>query len=242
MCKTNEDLFVILIGNKARQGKDALALSFKKQFPNSEILHFADAVKEEVMNKKRKYPLIYKQDDHFHLLDRELGTPIYQPFYYLEFPMLNDIFNNRGITEYWGMDGNGHDEHKDGLMLQFWGTDFRRKYTRETYWVDIICDKILDLKKDGGIKYVMLPDTRFLNEYKLIYRLQDSEFVTRYVSVERYYEDGTRFLADDRDNLHISETELDGVHADYTFTNINGQLDAIDKYASYLQSSLVRSH
>jgi len=229
---------VILIGNKARQGKDSLAVSYKKQFPDTEILHFADAVKEEVMNKPRKYPLIYKEDDYFYLLDRVTDTPIYQPFKSSEFPMLIDIFNTRNITEYWGMDGNGHDEHKDGRMLQFWGTDFRRQHISDKYWVNIIMDTILNIKNDGLINNVLIPDTRFLNEYELIYGFPHTGMNVVYVRVDRYNDDGTRFLATDRDNFHISEVELDKVHPDFLFTNITNKFEVIDEYAKYLHTAM----
>lgn len=48
------------------------------------------------------------------------------------------------------------------LLLQAWGTDFRRKHYGENYWVKQVIQKILALDEKVGL--VVIPDVRFLSE------------------------------------------------------------------------------
>ena len=52
---------VLGIGHKARHGKDTLAKYITEKLKTGICLtiHWADALKEEVMNKSREFPLIY---------------------------------------------------------------------------------------------------------------------------------------------------------------------------------------
>jgi len=67
-----------------------------------------------------------------------------------------------------------------------------------------------------GSGIVVIPDTRFINEV-------DATRVNGgfYVKVVRTKEDGSQYIADDRDPNHPSEAELEGYPADVTLTALN---------------------
>lgn len=229
MYKKDGKVFVILIGNKARQGKDMVAQYMKKHLDNVHIIHFADPLKMEVMNKIREFPLILQSPECYTLLDTydnpEGYYPIFKHIERKQVPFLENIFNKRNITEYWGMNGNGFDAYKDGEMLQFWGTDFRRNLCSENYWVDIIDGWIKEIRdksknelRNGKNVYICIPDTRFKNEYNYLSTIQSDECIAKFIKVERY-KNGVRFVASDRDPLHKSETDLDDIVPEYIIVN-----------------------
>lgn len=219
------EVIVIGLGHKARQGKDYIAEHIAKlELPDiqrSYVFHFADAIKEEITNSKREQPLIKKLDrygkTYYVLSDNSPNaiTPVhlYKPE---QVPMLHKLFEKRGIEEYWGMD------NKDSEMLQFWGTDFRRKFCGNNYWVEILEQKIVELARGKENCLILIPDVRFNNELEMILRHNGL-----YVEVQRYNEDKTRYLAKDRDPQHVSEMELDKAPADYYIMCLSGDLTAL---------------
>lgn len=108
------------------------------------------------------------------------------------------------------------DNHKPDFrkMLQWWGTDFRRKFKHDNYWIEQLFRNILAQPPEVGL--VVVPDVRFLNEATYI-----KEAGGLLIRV-------TRPLPND--DKHISETDLD----DYKFSDIllnTGTLDDIDKFS-----------
>lgn len=93
------------------------------------------------------------------------------------------------------------DEHKESfrLIMQGYGTDFRRNLTQQDYWILKLEKTLTELPSD--VQYVVVPDVRFLNEAEYIKKLGGKMLL-----VERHYNDGI-WLPD----THISENEL----ADY---------------------------
>jgi dephospho-CoA kinase len=61
------------------------------------------------------------------------------------------------------------DEHKDNfrLILQGWGTDYKRKLISDSYWTDKVLQQIQDAINDD-IQLVIITDVRFPNEYNFI--------------------------------------------------------------------------
>lgn len=61
------------------------------------------------------------------------------------------------------------EDHKDNfrLILQGWGTDFRRNLSNKEYWTSRLVQKAVQLKHKG-CEYVLIPDTRFHNEADVI--------------------------------------------------------------------------
>ena len=229
---------IIGLGNRARNGKDYTAEYLQKKYDNVHIVHWADALKAEVRNKEsiniidetgeRIYPLIYKDEKYYYLLDDidAIGDylhtePTYFKFLPEEVPYLDEIFKERGIEKYWG------DDDKDSKMLQFWGTDFRRTYINKNYWVNKTMesvDKIIADNMDKEFLFVLIPDTRFVNEYRTVKAYNPVSF---YWTVIRYNEDGSRYYDDSRDPNHPSETELDEADYDYKTEAVSGDITGL---------------
>jgi len=211
---------ILGIGNKARNGKDSLANFIKEELKEQCIvIHFADALYEEVKNEKRMWPLIKKVDDVFYLLNglEKDNSPIYDFKKSLEVPKINSIFKERNIKEYWGMD------EKDPNLLQFWGTDYRRNFN-ENYWVNKVFSLIENCKEN--ILYV-IPDTRFKNEYQKLKQVNG-----KFCKVVRLNEDNSQFIDPNRDKNHPSEIELDNVESDYEIIAKTGDMYTLQIAAS----------
>jgi len=227
MIKHN-NIVLIAMGNKARQGKDFCANIIMQTQPFTIIMHWADALYDELRNKDRRFPLVYL-DKHFInlLINYQDGAAEYYaiPKSDVQSKFLLDIFKKRNISEYWGMD------EKDSEMLQFWGTNFRRNYFSENYWVDRTVDSINsyisvienDIYFRDNIYYIIIPDTRFKNEYAMVKHLGGY-----YVNIERYNLDERRFIAEDRDPRHLSECDLDDVRADFNIQAMSGDTNQLE--------------
>ena len=92
------------------------------------------------------------------------------------------------------------DEHKDNfrLIMQGYGTDFRRKLTSDDYWILKLEKKITELP--SNIHTVVIPDVRFLNEAEYIKKLGG-----KLIRVERGNKDKPWLPIKDS---HVSEQEL----------------------------------
>lgn len=222
-----KQLQIIGIGHKARQGKDETAKIIKQlALAEVKILHFADSLYAEVENKPREFPLIKKIKlggiDVFQLLSDVIPgkrrQPVYEGFMRMEVPFLDSYFSQQNIKEYWGMND------KDSEMLQFWGTNYRRTFHGENYWVIKTKQKIDNLRKSGFEGIVILPDTRFKNEVGFAYA-EDGLFV----DVVCLLPDGKQYITPDRDPKHQSEIELDGQQCDYVIIAQKGDIPGLTK-------------
>ena len=88
------------------------------------------------------------------------------------------------------------------LILQGWGTDYRRKLCGEDYWVRIMEKAIQHMSR---CDIILIPDVRFQNEYDFVKRA-----CGMLIRVNR-----TGLVSD----THKSETELDNNTFDFTITN-----------------------
>jgi len=248
-------IYLIGLGHRARNGKDSVAEFIRQTEPNTIIYHFADPLKEEVMNKDRKIPLIYREKSRFanhYWYSVWSHDGEYRTIAEEHMTFLHKIFEDRKINEYWGMDGNGSDDKKDGPMLQFWGTNWRRQRFSQSYWVDKVekyfVDTILtncDVEKSHPKKinenlYFLLSDTRFRNEVKWIRTVSknyfDLDIVGAYLKVVRYNEDGTPYYDPDRDPNHQSEVDLEGVEPNYLIEAKSGEMEVLrEKTVEFLE-------
>ncbi|MFC1725019.1 hypothetical protein ACFL4T_05280 [candidate division KSB1 bacterium] len=192
---------IIGIGNKARQGKDTAGAYLQRKY-GFNILHFADPIYDEC----RKCNILFNREKGIFYL-----KPPDENYYVFENPpphvigwieengeSRDDLPFNSDII-YTGM------KNKDSIVLQFWGTDFRRKIYGWDFWLKKI-EKIL---LDNREKDYCLPDTRFINEAELIKSL--GGYVWRVIRPE--------YNVTDRKTSHTSETELD--NWDYDIVMIN---------------------
>ena len=224
---------LIGLGNRARQGKDCTAEYLQSKYDNIFIVHWADALKREVKNKDslnltvngdRKVPLIYKDATYYKILNKfdPYGEPSYYRFLSEDVSTLNKLFERRNITEYWG------DDDKDSEMLQFCGTDFRRIYCDKNYWVNQTMSSVNDiitLTSDISTPiFILIPDTRFINEYITIKKYNA---VSYYWNITRRNSDYSRYYDPSRDKNHPSETELDDIKFDYKSESISGDIESL---------------
>ena len=235
-------IYIIGIGSKARQGKDTIANFIKEMRNNVYIIHWADDLYEEVRNASNnvvldfKYPLVVQHYDLYFLLNNPtIGQ--YLCFSRKEVPYLHDIFFKRKISVYDSM------KEKDSEMLQFWGTNFRRKMN-SNYWVErtglkiqnIINTHLMSPLKDEDL-YICIADTRFQNEYEYIkhcttdnFKLFNKNTKHLFVKVVRALpQTGKQYIDAGRDSEHPSECELDDIIPDYYIRANDGDLAELEK-------------
>jgi len=102
-------------------------------------------------------------------------------------------------------------------ILQWWGTDFRRKLNGESYWVDKAIFKVNDAVKSGK-NLIIIPDVRFLSEAVTLL-----DFGAHVVRISR----PTQVC----DN-HASETELDSFKSFHHIILNTGSVDDLKAEAA----------
>lgn len=198
---------IVLIGHKARNGKDTLAKGLYKYLNryykdkiNYGIIHWADALYEEVnYDENYDFPLLFIEGDYLYLRHNKPLTisPSYMVYKKNEMPKLYEYAKNKKKM-YFGM------KEKDPILLQLWGTNFRRNLDQD-WWVkkgNATIKKVIENSSKPVI--IMVPDTRFKNELENAYK----GWRTIYIEVERYV-NNKRYIDPNRDKNHPSEIELD---------------------------------
>ena len=192
---------IIGIGNKARQGKDTAGNYLQRNYGFT-ILHFADPIYSEC----RKCRIYYKKSLNIFYL-----KPPDEDYFKYENPPEHVIkwIERKGEKQeglpfesdivYTGM------KEKDSVVLQFWGTDFKRKIYGWDYWLKKVEGILIN---NRGRDYC-LPDVRFKNEAELIKSL--GGVVWRVVRPE--------YNITDRKTSHTSETEMDRWNYDAVIIN-----------------------
>jgi hypothetical protein len=99
------------------------------------------------------------------------------------------------------------------LILQGWGTDFRRKLHGEDYWIQKWLSKVAKWPDD--VDNILVPDVRFQNEYDVIKELNG--VIIRVVRDDINGNDG-----------HQSERESEGFDPDIRILN-NQSLNDLDR-------------
>lgn len=136
-------------------------------------------------------------------LAKELVKTYCQAGYYAKQYNFSDALYN--VARFFGM------KEKNPRLLQALGTEVGRSLN-ENMWIDLLDYKLEEEKPDVAI----IADVRFPNEWHYIH---DHPWKSLTVRIDRYNEDGTRFISDDRDPNHISETSLDGWDWDHIVFN-----------------------
>jgi len=111
-----------------------------------------------------------------------------------------------------------HDDitkEKYRLLLQWWGTEFRRGMVSDSYWVDKLRDWLLQHKSHLQQEIFVVPDVRFPNEIKMI--KQQGGLIINVYRPEIEGSDG-----------HASEHALNGMMGGWFYTiDNNGDLDML---------------
>lgn len=116
-------------------------------------------------------------------------------------------------------------------MLQWWGTEFRRKYGNDdNYWVDILDLEItskLVLRETEG---VVITDVRFMNEANYVQKDRRGMLIL----VGRPY-------VEDTADPHVSET-LPDIYKDWDYVVVNcGSLEDLDRVAQTIAEAVKES-
>jgi hypothetical protein len=100
-------------------------------------------------------------------------------------------------------------------ILQWWGTDYRRKIDKDAYWLDIVRDVI---EADPGANFV-ITDVRFPNEAQFVTDIGGKLARIRRPSLEAL---AAQEREADSTFAHTSETALLHWKTDYEFINEDG--------------------
>ncbi len=204
---------LIGLGHKARQGKDYIAEYLKANihFAEVEIVHFVDGLYEELSNNSE--PLIVFSQQNISLWNGkkyDVLPTASLPSYFVEW-LADHLTDNLYFRMY----------KKEPVLLQFWGTDYRRRLYGYDYWINRTAEKINSLSS-SNYQIILIPDTRFKNEYNFI-RQNDGY----YIEVVRLNENGEQYISRDRNPNHISEIDLDDMPADYTVIAVDKDLKSL---------------
>lgn len=101
---------------------------------------------------------------------------------------------------------------KHPKLLQWWGTDFRRRNFGENYWVDKMFASI-----PANLDIALISDVRFPNEADAIKTRGGYT-----VKITRLRSDGSIYVANDRPADHPSEVALDNYNWQFQLINSEG--------------------
>lgn len=226
-------MLIIGFGNKSRQGKDTAAEAIKDHFDSLNRLHkrhiyklaaqpvnvgifkFATTlyaeVDEAIKNGLWETRLVHGEPfllnpsgktivgKHYIMPPNATGRSV------MKLPDWVQPDHNPEVTVL-----SPHGKHPK--LLQWWGTEYRRKNFGESYWADKLFASI-----PSNTDIAVISDVRFLNEVDGI--KQRGGYT---VNVQRLREDGTQYYATDRPSDHPSETELDNYNWDYRIQSKEG--------------------
>lgn len=118
-------------------------------------------------------------------------------------------------------------------ITQHWGTEYRRKRSGESYWVDQLEQLILS---EPEVERIVITDMRFPNELSFVAtRLPVLGFTARTFRVVR----PELLEHTDPTDLHASETALDGACFDEFFENREGELERLYREVNAVVSKLL---
>lgn len=219
-------MLLLAFGHKARQGKDTAGQAVydyyekKRQLalrhglrviPSVGMYKFATALYSEANRAIEQAGDIesllvngfYEDDAHYNIPEYVKPTPN---------PEKNDQLP--------------HGKH--GALLQWWGTEFRRRQD-PNYWVKKCFEQI-----EHDMPHIaVITDARFKNEVSAV-----KAYGGHTIKVERLNEDGTPYFATDRPANHQSEVDLDGYNFDYYIKAKTGQVVWVEQQAITLAEML----
>ena len=126
-----------------------------------------------------------------------------------------------------------HEPLSPRTVMQYWGTEYRRKRGVDSYWLDIVAGQL----KENASRNVVITDVRFMNENAFIvehggYRLRVRNETVEALQARERAQKGTA--------SHASELQVLTMPVDFEVHNVMGQLSelqaAVLDYADSLQS------
>jgi hypothetical protein len=197
--------FIGITGVK-RSGKDSIAGYLLAHLPNSQRVAFGDFLKTEAA--------LSLASDYFFTKKLKVSSR----------EELDIIFNNY----YSEMHSDEIDERtglavKENyrLLLQWWGTDYRRNMFSKDYWISRLVEHVETIKTEETT-YVIVPDVRFINEAEFI--IKNDGLV---IKVER--------PSDAPKDSHVSETELDHIEVSTTIGNSGTLADLEQQVVEFIE-------
>ena len=235
-------MLLIGLGHKARQGKDLAAESIKHYYDakNAASLMHVASWKGSVRVGVSKYATALYQEVNEWLKQTEDFGKVLGMKYYVTGPKVQStadwVTGNLilELPEWVQPEPNAVKSElapygKHPKLLQWWGTEFRRQYFGQDYWI-----KKLFATIPGNLHIALISDMRFLDEAAVV-----KERGGYTVNVQRLNADGTQYYAPDRPKDHRSETELDGYNYDYFIKSKEGSQALTGEYAITLAEYLM---
>ena len=193
---------IIGINAKARRGKDLLASHLAKAL-DSHVIHFADALYDEC---RHPHEVLYVQEPQrtYAVIDSiTYTTPILlmriKKWFEMSRPKNMKVLEQDGTLIY--SISTVLMDRKDPLLLQWWGTEYKRNHFFNNYWVDEVDYYIREHWPEKNTRRVIIADVRFRNEAEYI-RQHDDGILVRIEAPYPIENTG-------RDDNHPSETEMD---------------------------------
>jgi len=203
---------LIGISGKPRRGKDSLAKAVADDF-NFTVVHFADALYEEIqlahtITHTSHWSGDWVTIDLLHYTSPMLCRKVGEWFKHAEATQ-NDrkgVFGRCVSGDAVFLTYINHAAvKKDPLMLQWWGTEYRRCHFGMNYWVEKTAERVQRLSNTTSSsmidRRIIVADVRFKNEAYWV-KAQDDGRLIRINSSEPFEPTG-------RDDSHPSETDLD---------------------------------
>lgn len=214
---------VIGVLGAKRAGKDTFAAALMGQHKNIVRLGFADALYKEVSECFDLPVSFFRDDARKDKPQVELDLRFSRSTRFAD--LCAELLNSRPeIREKFGLSVNALSPR---VILQWYGTDFRRHLFDDLYWINIVRDAIIASPE----KNFIITDVRFLNEANLL----TTQFNALTVRVLREKIDKAMAAlreAGDPAALHPSETELLNYQTHYIANNIEGDMTSLSTAAS----------
>lgn len=113
------------------------------------------------------------------------------------------------------------------LILQGYGSDYKRDLISKDYWVIKLVEKLRDLPETKHNSYVIVPDVRFLNEANTLRNLS-----AIFIRVKRD-------ISDEQYDAHISENELNLISS-HIIINNNSTLEELKTKVTEIFNNIIK--
>jgi hypothetical protein len=118
------------------------------------------------------------------------------------------------------------------IMLQTYGTDIIRNRCKETYWVELLADRINNDKSNDAC---IITDVRFENEINGLSDFLNDNIILVPIRIERTLHRTKQY------NQHVSETELDNYEYWSYIVDNNSDLTNLMDAAEYIIKDLIEN-